>query len=146
MFSGPLSLSNIDASRWQVFRRLPSWLNWRNPLGGFASPGAPRAAWRQGVCLKGELIIQTHEGQRESERAAPGASIPDQKCRMLGAPSHTILHGVVHASAHSRIILLTYISGEWSSRTAFPGGGFYLGFQFSLVNVLSLMAKQKHKK
>lgn len=46
----------------------------------------------------------------------------------------------------SRIILLTYISGECSSWTACPGGGFYLGFQFSLVNVLLFMAKQKHKK
>lgn len=46
----------------------------------------------------------------------------------------------------SRIILLTYISGKCSSQTAFPGGGFYLGFQLSLVNVLSFTTKQKHKK
>lgn len=40
----------------------------RNPPCGFASAGEPPASCRNSVYLRVELIIQTNEDQRESER------------------------------------------------------------------------------
>lgn len=116
----------------------------RNPLCGFASTEEPPVCCRNCVS-EGRVNNSNQWGpMRKWARQPRGQArqVTDAGC--WGAPCSPSLMEWSVCLQLSRIILLTYIPGKCSSWTAFPGGGFYLGFQFSLDNVLSFTAKQKH--
>ena len=152
--SESLYLSSVDASKWWVFCHLPfGWNGYGEEWHGEESTvwvckrrGASCELQKQCVS-EGRVNYSSQWGPTRKWARPPvgqACQITDAGC--WGAPCTPSLMEWSMCLQLSRIILLTYISGKCSSRTAFPGGGFYLGFQFSLVNVLSFTTKQKHKK